>query len=114
MSLERVMRILEEFGLSEQDAEIYVYLAKKGPKQKGDLSLALKLTNRELELSLKNLQSKGIVAIILDQFALFSALAFEKVLDMAIKVNIERASAVKETKEELLSDWQSNIKEAVT
>jgi len=107
MSLERVLRILENFGLARTDAKVYVYLAKKGPKRETDLSSAFKLTEQQLCSSLKNLQSKGIVTATVEKSALFSAVAFERVLDLLVKVNIEQAQAIKETKEEILDSWRS-------
>jgi sugar-specific transcriptional regulator TrmB len=110
MSLERVLRILENFGLARTDAEVYVYLAKKGPKREKDLSNAFKLTEQQLYSSLKNLQSKGIVTATVEKSALFSAVAFERVLDLLVNANIEQAQAINETKDELLTRWRSVTK----
>jgi sugar-specific transcriptional regulator TrmB len=102
-----VLKLLETFGLARTDAEVYIYLAKKGPKREQDLANALKLAKQQLYSSLKNLQSKGIVTATVEESALFSAVAFERVLDLLVKVNIEQAKAVKETKNELLTSWRS-------
>ena len=110
LSLERVLKLLEAFGLARTDAEVYVYLAAKGPKREHDLAIALKIAEQKLSASLKNLQNKGIVTASVEQSAVFSALAFEKVVDFFVKANIERAIAIKQTKKELLADWRSNIK----
>jgi predicted transcriptional regulator len=45
LSLERVLKTLEGFGLSRTDAEVYVYLAKKGSKKGRELANALQITN---------------------------------------------------------------------
>ncbi len=110
MSLERVLKLLETFGLGRTDAEVYVYLATKGPKREHDLAIALKIAEQQLSASLKSLQGKGIVTASVEQSAVFSALAFEKVVDFFVKANIEQAIAVKQTRKELLADWRSNIK----
>jgi sugar-specific transcriptional regulator TrmB len=110
MSLERVLRILENFGLARTDAEVYVYLAKKGPKSEKDLVNALKLAKQQLYSSLKNLQSKGIVTATVEKSALFSAVAFERVLELLVKANIEQAQSIKETKEDILASWRSMAK----
>lgn len=114
MSLERVLKILENFGLARSDAEVYIYLAKKGPKREEDLSSAFKMTEQELYSALKNLQNKGIVTATVEQSALFSAIAFEKVLAIFVKANIEQACAVQEIKEELLTSWRSMIRRGDT
>lgn len=109
MSIDRIVKILDNFGFSKDDAEVYIYLAKKGPKREIDLSKALKLTEKKLDLILKNLQSKGIVTTTVEQSELFSALSFEIVLDQLVKSHIKRASAITENREELIASWQSLI-----
>ncbi len=109
MSLERVLKLLETFGLARTDAEVYVYLATKGPRREHDLAIALKIAEQQLNASLKSLQTKGIVTASVEQSAVFSALSFEKVVDFFVNANIQRAIAVKQTKKELLADWRSSI-----
>ena len=107
MSLERVLKTLEGLGLSRTDAEVYVYLAKKGPKNGRELADALQVTKQQLYPSLKNLRSKGVVTVSLERPALFSAVAFEKVVDLLIAIKVEQAKAIQETKKELLASWRS-------
>jgi sugar-specific transcriptional regulator TrmB len=109
LSLERIVKILDNFGFSKDDAEVYIYLAKKGPRREIELSKALKLTEQKLNLILKNLQTKGLVTATVEQSELFLALPFEIVLDQLVKSHIKRASAVTENKEEFLARWRSSI-----
>lgn len=107
MSLERIIKTLEEFGLKRLDAEVYIYLAKKGPLRAGEVAAALKLSKQKLYHSLKNLRNKGVITAGSEQPAFFSALVFENAIDLLVRANIEQAKAIKETKEELLSSWRS-------
>jgi sugar-specific transcriptional regulator TrmB len=107
LSLERVLKTLESFGLSRTDAEVYVYLAKKGPKEGRELADALQITKQQLYPCLKNLKSKGIITVSLERPAMFSALAFEKVLELLIEIKVEQSKAISETKKELLASWRS-------
>jgi sugar-specific transcriptional regulator TrmB len=107
LSLERVLKTLEGIGLSRMDAEVYVYLAKKGPKKGHELADALQVTKQQLYPSLKNLKNKGIITASLERPALFSAVSFEKVVDLLIAIKVEQAKAIKETKKELLDSWRS-------
>jgi sugar-specific transcriptional regulator TrmB len=102
-----VLKTLEGLGLSRTDAEVYVYLAKKGPKNGRELADALQVTKQQLYPSLKNLRSKGVVTVSLERPALFSAVAFEKVVDLLIAIKVEQAKAIQETKKELLASWRS-------
>jgi sugar-specific transcriptional regulator TrmB len=107
LSLERVLKTLEGCGFSRIDAEVYVYLAKKGPKKGRELANALQITKQQLYPCLKNLKNRGIVTVSRERPALFSAVAFEKVVELLIKIKVEQAKAIKETKKELLASWRS-------
>ena len=110
MSLERVLKALVSVGLSETDARVYVYLALKGPDKAGSIVDNLKIRKQQLYPILKTLQDKGVVAASPERPALFSALAFEKALDLLLEANMEQAKAIEETKQELLSNWRDMIK----
>ena len=111
MSLERIIKTLEGFGLNRTDAEVYIYLAKKGPLSIGEVAAALKLSTQKLYHILKSLQDKGIVIINLGHPTLFSALPLDEVLELYIIVNARQAQVIKENKAELLASWRSIIEE---
>jgi sugar-specific transcriptional regulator TrmB len=104
-----VIKILEYLGFSKADAQVYIYLAKKGPRREIDLSKALKLTERKVDLILRNLQSKGLVTVTFEQSEIFLAEPFEIVLEKLVKSHIQQASAVTENREKFLARWQSSI-----
>ena len=101
-----MLRTLKSFGLKRMDAEVYIYLAKKGPQKGIDLADALKIRKRQLYSILKALQNKGIVIVSPEHPALFSALVFEEALDLLVEANVEQAKAIEAAKEELLSSWR--------
>jgi sugar-specific transcriptional regulator TrmB len=107
LSKERVLKTLEGFGLSRTDAKVYVYLAKKGPRKGRELANVLQVTKQQLYPSLRNLKQKGIVISSPSRPALFSAVAFEKVLELLIEIKVEQAKTIKETKKEMLDSWRS-------
>ena len=107
MSLQRIIKTLESLGLKRVDAEVYIYLAKRGPQDRKEIADALKIRRKQLSTVLKTLQNKGIITIKLERSELFSALAFKEALDILVEVNMEQARGIKETKEELLSSWRS-------
>ena len=107
MSQEKVFKTLESLGLSKPDAQVYIFLGKKGPQKGKDIAKALKMPKQRLYLVLKNLQSKGIVNATLEHPAKFSALPFEKALDLFVKAKMEEAHRIDGDKNEILSDWQS-------
>ncbi len=56
---------------------------------------------------LRKLEGKGLITVSLEHTTLFSAIAFEQVLEKLVEANIEQAMAIKETKEKLLNNWRS-------
>ncbi len=80
MSQEKILRTLENLGFSPYDAQVYLFLGKRGPQKTKDISHALKMSKQRLYLILKNLQSKGVVHATIEHPAKFSAIPFERVL----------------------------------
>ena len=110
MSLKRVLKVLESLGLSQPEAQIYVFLEKNGAQKNRNIAKALKIRANELIVSLKNLQDKKIVQASTQQTIEFSAVPFEKAIDLLIEVKKEKAQSLQERKMELLASWQSMIK----
>jgi len=111
LSQERVINTLMSFGLTRMDAQIYILLAKKGPLKAIEVGKALKMSKPQLYRSLKSLESRGIVSATLEHPAKFSALPFEKALDLLAKAKmqkaLEEAQRIQDSKDELLANWQS-------
>ena len=111
VSLERVLRIIENFGLTRLDAKTYVYLAKNGPKKEEDIAMAMKLTKDQVSPILKSLLKVGLIRTNSECYELFFALMFEQLLDKMITLKDEEARVTKQTRKELLSSWQTIIQE---
>jgi len=107
LSFEQVIETLVDFGFKPIDAQVYIFLAKKGPKRGKDLVNSLRITKQQLYPSLKNLQERGIVNSTHERPAIFSAVSVEKVLDALIKIKIEETQRMIQNKEELISSWRS-------
>ena len=107
MSQEQVLKMLSNLGFDPIDARTYVYLAKKGMQKASDITKALKLTKQQFYPCIKRLQSKGIVTSTIEHPARFSAMPFEKVVDLFIKAKIEETRTLQISKAEILSNWQN-------
>jgi sugar-specific transcriptional regulator TrmB len=99
--------MLANLGFDPLDAKVFVYLAKKGMQKASEIRKATRLTKQQLYPSLKRLQSKGIVSSTIEHPARFSAMPFEKVLDLFIKAKIEETKRLRQSKAEILSNWQN-------
>jgi sugar-specific transcriptional regulator TrmB len=106
LSLKRIFKALEHLGLSLIEARIYVFLEKNGAQNDKDIAKALKIRENELIRSLKILQDKQIVKASVKETAEFSAVAFEKAIDLLIELRKEQARSLQDRKMELLSNWQ--------
>jgi len=104
---EKVLKTLEGLGITQPDAHIYILLGKKGPQKAVDIAIHLKLSKQTAYRAIKNLQSKGLITATIEHPARFSAVPFEKVLDMFVKEKMEEVHRIKQDKKTLLNDWQS-------
>ena len=110
MDREWILTTLAKLGFTETDAQVYTLLATEGPQKARDIAETLKLHRQQLHRSLKKLQNKGIVNAYLEYPTRFSAVLFGKVLDLLIQTKMEQQQALQESKEHLLSTWQSITK----
>ncbi len=107
MSQKIVSETLKGLGLTERDSEVFIFLAKKGPVIAREMLNSLRINKAQLYRSLKNLQSKGIVESTLEYPARFSAISFDKVLDLFIKAKKDETKKMEENRETILSHWKS-------
>ena len=107
MSLERVLKILTDFGLSQESARVYIYMAKTRPQNTEDLATGLNMNKRQINNILDALAEKGVVTSRPEFSGVFSALAFEELINLYIKVNMERAQIIEESKDEILQAWRN-------
>ena len=107
LSLDRVLKSLVSLGITQKDAEVYIYLAKEGPKKASELANALEISRQQLHHNLKKLMKKRIVTTSDNKPSVFSAIAFEEVINLLVKIKKEQSAAILETKEELLANWKS-------
>ena len=108
--MERVFKALVSVGLSETDARVYVYLALKGADKAGSIVENLKMNKQQIYRSLKHLQDKRIVFADSKNQGVFSALLFEKALELLIETEKEKTDILKETKNTILQDWKTSTK----
>jgi sugar-specific transcriptional regulator TrmB len=104
-----VVKALVGLGLSEMEAKVYVYLAKEGPQKARNIAEALKMVEQQLHLSLKNLRDRNVVNATAKRPAEFSAIPFDKALDLLMKAHLREARNMERDRDEILSQWHSMI-----
>jgi sugar-specific transcriptional regulator TrmB len=104
-----VIRAIKALGLSEFDAQVYVFLALNGPKQAKEINVKIKLSKQQIYRSLKNLEENNIVVASGEVPAVFSAASFEKVLALLSIKKEGQAEAFEKVRQDLLDSWQKII-----
>lgn len=107
MSEDKIKAVLKDFGLTEGEAEVYLFLTKHGVMKGTEVAKQLKKDKGQIYHLLKSLQSKGLVEATLEVPARFTAAPFENVVESTIKAKRAEATHMETTKQELLSYWKN-------
>jgi len=102
-----VIKALRDFGLTENEVKVYIFLAKMGIIKAADISNSLRMHKAQVYRILKNLQSKGLVESTLEFPMRFTTVPFERVIDLFIKTKKEEASFLEDKKEDMIKFWKS-------
>ena len=73
------------FGLSEKEAQLYLYLLKYGPKTPSPLAKSLKTYREDVHRTLTGLIEKGMVRPSLDSPTVYAPVDLETALESALK-----------------------------
>jgi sugar-specific transcriptional regulator TrmB len=103
---ETIEKALKNFGLTETEAEVYIFLAKHGVLKIREIARQMKKDRAQVLRILKSLQSKGLVEATLEVPTRYTAVSFERVIDSRIKAKRDEAALIESTKNELLSYWK--------
>jgi sugar-specific transcriptional regulator TrmB len=107
LSEETIRKVLSEFGLTERESDVYIFLAKYGVQKGVEISKRTKMSKALVYHILKSLESKGAVESTLEFPARFTAVPFEAVLEMNIRAKREEAALIEKRKNSLLEDWKN-------
>jgi sugar-specific transcriptional regulator TrmB len=100
-----VENTLKDFGLTESEVKVYVFLGKRGVLKGGYIAEHLKMYKSEVYRTLRKLQKKGLVEATLEYPTRFTAVPLEKVIDSFIKSKREEVALIEKRKDDILSDW---------
>ena len=111
MDEEVIRKILRDFGLTEKESEVYIFLSKHGVLKCGEIALGMKRHKAQIYRILKILQSKGLLESTLEVPTRFTPVPFEKVLDLSIKAKHDEAALMEKTRKEVIEYWK-NIRQS--
>ena len=104
---ETIRKVLKDLKLTEKEADVYILLGKHGALKGGEIAKRIRRHKAQVYLILKSLQSKGIVEKTIEFPARFTAVPFDKILDLNIKTKREEAALMESARRDLLNYWKS-------
>lgn len=100
-----ILKGLQEFGLTQTEAKIYMFLAKNGSKKAIEITKNQKIPRTETYHILSNLQKKGIVTSTIDRPTKFQGVSFVDALSSLISNEQKKIESLKIKQTELIRAW---------
>lgn len=107
LTLDKLREDLSKFGLTANQAKVYIFLGKYGSKTAPDVCKALKLPRTESYHLLTTLQNKGIVAATFQHPIRFTALPLEKAVWVLVNAEKERVNSLQQQEKSITELWNT-------
>jgi hypothetical protein len=111
LTQEWMLKTIVNLGFGQRDAEVYVFLALNGIHTASDIAKAIGTYKRQVYRALKKLKDLKVVTGSKELPAHFSALPFDKLLDLLKKANLQEAKRIEQNKDSFLALWDSTVKD---
>ncbi len=105
--VEKIMGVLQELGLTMNEAKVYIYLAKTGYKKATEVAESVGIPRTETYQILNRLQSKGLVKATLEHPIRYSAIELNELLKTMINVGMERLKEFERSRDEIMRVWSA-------
>jgi len=96
---------LLEFGLTPNQARVYLFLSKNTSKSAPDISKSLKIARTETYHLLNGLQSKGIIIAAFGKPTKFQAVPFDKSINILVNNERSRIDELEKQTIYMISQW---------
>ncbi len=106
MSEGPVRKILKNVGLTDKEANVYIFLAKQGALKGAEIAKLTRTDKAETYRILRSLQRKSLLEETLEAPTRFTTVPFDKVLDSFIRARRDEVSLIENAKDSLLDDWE--------
>src|SRR5947208_12342795 len=107
LTLDKLREDLSKFGLTSNQAKVYIFLGKYGSKTAPEVCKALKLPRTETYHLLTTLQNKGIVAATFQHPIKFAALPLEKAVWVLVNSEKERVNSLEKQERYIVELWNT-------
>jgi len=105
VKMEQVKTELLKFGLSQNQAKVFIYLGKYGPKSAPEVSKALEIPRTETYFIINTLQNKGIVTAEFSTPIKYSTLPINEAIVTLVKSEQEKVKILASQEQELTELW---------
>jgi HTH-type transcriptional regulator, sugar sensing transcriptional regulator len=106
MRLEKIKDELLKFGLTSNQAKVYIYLGKSGPRTAPEVFKTLGFPRTETYYILNTLQNRGIVSSNLSSPVKYSALPLEQTFLALLDAEKEKIKALSQQTKEISALWE--------
>lgn len=100
---DKALTELLEWGFTEQEAKIYIFLLKAGPQKAREISQSMNVNKVQVYRNLRNLQNRAIVESTIETPAYFSANSIERVADSIVESKRADMMMLENSRQNLLS-----------
>ena len=104
---QKVQAELVKFGLTPNEAKVYIYLAKYGHRRAVEIAKSIHIPRTETYHLLSSLQNKGLVTATFQHPIKFNAVPFPKALNILIDIEKDRLRTFERREKDMLSMWDS-------
>jgi sugar-specific transcriptional regulator TrmB len=98
---------LINLGFTKAETEVYMFLTTQSPKTAKEIAKTQKRYTPQINRILKKLQLNGTVDVSTESPARFSAVNFQKVLELLAQTKKEQHNMLIASKEDLMSTWKA-------
>jgi len=103
----RLFEILGELGLTKREADMYIFLTKRGPQKAHAVATHLKIDGAQTYRSLTSLQEKGIIESTIESPARYLAVPIEPLIETYVKSKKTEITRIETEKNELVDYFKS-------
>ncbi|MCX8170817.1 MAG: ArsR family transcriptional regulator, partial [Candidatus Bathyarchaeota archaeon] len=108
MLVEEILNMLQTYGLTRAQAQIFVYLIRAGASGVGDISKALKVNRMKIYRNLKRMENMGLVSVLPGRPMRFSAVPANIALNTLLSAAKRKVSEM-ESRYAMILDALSKI-----
>ena len=113
MAIHRLSEKLINYGFTEEEAEVYIFLSSMGPSPARVVSRRFDINRMRAYRTLKSLEDKGLVDRIIGRPMRFIAKPLQESLSRYIEGFREKIIELEAREKEILDDW-TNISDATS